>query len=131
MEATLIYLRFDESNDEYIIRATKFMQKYVVVVRVQCSANQLCMATTDAGRVGMFPPLVQRGDLICVLKELNMPVLLPKRHDDGSGYEFVGASYVHTVSESEVAEMVSNGDRRWRRFSFGKLYSEIKWVVFI
>jgi hypothetical protein len=55
------------------------------------------MATTDTGRVGMFPPLLKKMDLICVLKGFNMSVVLRKRHDDGSGYEFPEASYVQRL----------------------------------
>jgi hypothetical protein len=50
------------------------------------------MAYMDSGKVGMFPPLTQAGDLIFQLEYHPLPVVLRQNNTDG--YDFVGACYI-------------------------------------
>lgn len=72
--------------------------------------SQLPMAYTSSKRIGMFPPLVQAGDLICVLKGFPLPVVLCKR-DDG-GHIYLGTCHVTGLMNGEAKELLRNGQAR-------------------
>ncbi|KAF2676226.1 hypothetical protein K458DRAFT_424846 [Lentithecium fluviatile CBS 122367] len=61
----------------------------------------LCMASTDLGFVGLFPPLVQKNDIICILKGCPSPVVLRKKADC---YIHVGLCYIPGLMEGEARD---------------------------
>jgi hypothetical protein len=63
------------------------------------SANKPYIASTDPGSIGIFPPLVEVGDFVCVLGDYYTPVVLRK---SGDNYLFVGPCYVPGLREIDT-----------------------------
>jgi hypothetical protein len=72
--------------------------------------SQLRMAYTESKHLGMFPPDVQEGDLICVLKGFPLPVVLRKH--DGGGYIYQGACHVPGIMNGEARNLLQTGKAR-------------------
>jgi hypothetical protein len=64
--------------------------------------HNLRLARTNLGYVGLFPPLSQASDLLCILDGFSVPVVLRK---SGDGYEHVGACYVPGLMEGEARKL--------------------------
>jgi hypothetical protein len=79
---------------------------YTVYHSVLKAVNKLSMAFTVLGRSGVFPPLVQVGDLVCVLQDYAIPVVLRK---SGDGYGYVGPCYIAELEEGEADGMMEAG----------------------
>jgi hypothetical protein len=72
---------------------------YTVYHNVLKAVNKLSMAFTESGRSGIFPPLVQVGDQVCVLQDYSVPVVLRKM---GQGYCYVGPCCVLDFRDDEA-----------------------------
>jgi hypothetical protein len=77
----------------------------------QKQANGLLMAFTDSDLIGQFPPLVQTGDLVCILKGFSLPVILRKL--DNGGYIHVGACYIPDLMDDDAEELLQHGENKW------------------
>jgi len=64
----------------------------------------LCFAETQNGYIGLFPPLVTKGDILCILKGCSVPVVLRKT---GSQYVHVGTCYVAGLMNGEAKGLVT------------------------
>ncbi|KAI1132606.1 heterokaryon incompatibility protein-domain-containing protein [Nemania abortiva] len=73
---------------------------------------------TDIGLLGIGPPGMGPGDLVCVVQGHGLPVLLRevKEPDGGSHLEHVGCCYVLGLSNGEPAEVVKNGRLKIQEF---------------
>jgi hypothetical protein len=77
-----------ESGDGY---------RFELAFKNACQGRKLLL--TDDGYVGLGPEITQRGDLVCVLSDLVMPIVLrPSDH----GYRVVGEAYVHGIMFGEA-----------------------------
>ncbi|KAI1360307.1 heterokaryon incompatibility protein-domain-containing protein [Xylaria arbuscula] len=68
---------------------------------------------TDTGNLGLGPPGIKQGDLVCVINGHDLPVLLREiSGPDGSvsHFEHIGGCYVSGFSDDEPATMVANGE---------------------
>ncbi|KAJ3578662.1 hypothetical protein NPX13_g1904 [Xylaria arbuscula] len=68
---------------------------------------------TDTGNLGLGPPGMKEGDLVCVINEHNLPVLLREISGPGgsvSHFEHIGGCYVSGFSGDEPVTMVANGE---------------------
>jgi hypothetical protein len=70
------------------------------------SNHQLRMAFTEWGAVGIFPPLLEESDLVCVVDGSHVPVCLRRC---GSGYILVGICYVNGLMKGEAGDLVRKG----------------------
>ena len=61
---------------------------------------------THEGFIGLAPPLVQKGDLLCLIDGSRVPFILRKRTEDG--YFLVGESYIHGLMFGEGMSKGSN-----------------------
>lgn len=66
---------------------------------------------TSEGYVGAFPPGMEAGDVVCLLKGSTVPCLLRPCGDD---YLFVGGCFVPGISPSEAWELVKSGKRKFK-----------------
>ncbi|KAI0102435.1 HET-domain-containing protein [Nemania sp. FL0031] len=67
---------------------------------------------TDKGQLGLGPPDMREGDLVCAVDECTLPVLLRRvetMDGDASFFEHVGTCYVSGLSDGELGTMVENG----------------------
>jgi hypothetical protein len=80
------------------------LRKFLLAKR---AVSKLCMAFTSSGRIGILPPLVKAGDLICVLKGFSLPVVLRKGSEDG--YMYVGPCHIHSLMNGEAGDLLRNG----------------------
>jgi len=65
------------------------------------------MAYTHSAGAGMFPPLIQSGDLIFHLEGYPLPVVL--RQKSTGSYDFVGACYIPKFMKGQAGESIKNG----------------------
>lgn len=77
------------------------------------SSSRRNLLRTNQGLVGNGSKLVKKGDLICVLFGLDVPVIL---REDGSGYSFVDTCDVHGTMDGEAIKMLGNGELEARSF---------------
>lgn len=70
---------------------------------------------TAEGYLGCGFQHIREGDLVCVLKRLNIPVLLRKQ---GSDYVHVGVCYVIPWMDGAAAGLVRVGQRKVEAFTF-------------
>ncbi|KAK8093715.1 HET domain-containing protein [Apiospora hydei] len=63
---------------------------------------------TDKGNMGLAPPAVAEGDLVCLLEGFSIPCLL-RRHDQHL-YVLVGSCYVNGYSSGEPLESLRKGN---------------------
>jgi hypothetical protein len=52
------------------------------------------------GYVGLGPPDIRKGDVVCVFLGSDLPHILRKL--DQSGYQLVGEAYVHGIMDGEL-----------------------------
>ena len=69
----------------------------------------LRMAKTSWGGVGIFPPLIQKDDVVCILKGFSLPAVLRKSEDH---YTFVGGCCIQGLMEGEVGDWLRDGRAR-------------------
>lgn len=72
----------------------------------QSSFSDVCgssFAETENGYIGIFPPRLEKGDIVCILKGCSTPVLLRKVSDH---YEHVGTCFVPGLMDGEAAGLV-------------------------
>lgn len=62
---------------------------------------------TASGYIGYVPNETNRGDTICILYGMDVPVVL-RRNQNGT-YELIGPCYVHGVMEGELMDDMQNG----------------------
>lgn len=63
---------------------------------------------TEKGHMGLAPPAVAQGDLVCLLEGFSIPCLL-RRHDEDH-YVLVGSCYVTGYSKGEPLESIRKDD---------------------
>ncbi|KUJ23934.1 HET-domain-containing protein [Mollisia scopiformis] len=71
--------------------------------------------TTETGYMGMGPPNVQLGDIVCVLFGGEVPFVL--RPSENGMYKMIGQCYLHGVMDGEVIQGVSRGDFYYTYFA--------------
>ncbi|KAI0864976.1 hypothetical protein F4860DRAFT_461993 [Xylaria cubensis] len=74
---------------------------------------------TDTGHLGIGPPDIKPGDLVCAMSAQTLPVLLREvTEPDGGGsfFEHQGCCYVLGLSDGEPATMVANGELEIQTF---------------
>ncbi|KAI1139680.1 heterokaryon incompatibility protein-domain-containing protein [Hypoxylon sp. FL0543] len=76
-------------------------------------AKSRTLFKTDGGHLGIGPPNLQRGDLVCSLDRAVTTSLLRQR---GSKWEHVGPCYVSKLEKMDVAEMIQQGKARVETF---------------
>ncbi|KAF7919348.1 uncharacterized protein EAE97_011680 [Botrytis byssoidea] len=65
------------------------------------------LLVTASGYIGFVPNETKRGDKICILYGMDVPVVL-RKNQDGT-YELIGPCYVHGVMEGELMNDMQNG----------------------
>jgi hypothetical protein len=78
-------------------------QDMLIYLRVLLAVNKLCIAYTNAGHVGLLPPLAQVGDIVGVIQGFSLPAILRK---SGNDHVFVGACHMPGYMEGEAAVML-------------------------
>jgi len=69
---------------------------------------------TQKGYIGLGSPLLESGDLICILFGTRTPFALKKR---GDAFEFIEDCYVHGIMDGEAVEMWQDGKLPDRKFN--------------
>ena len=64
------------------------------------------MATTCNGRIGMVPREARKGDLVCVLFGMDVPVLLRPGANKEAPLMLVGGGYLHGIMIGEVIQLI-------------------------
>jgi hypothetical protein len=83
----------------------------VAYMDAQEQANGLLLAFTETDLIGQFPPFVQVGDLVGVLRGFSLPVVLRKL--DNGGYIHVGACYIPDLMEAEYEEFFQRSEAQF------------------
>jgi hypothetical protein len=73
------------------------------------SIDRLCLGAVDECRIGIFPPLVYKDDVVCILKGFSIPAVLRK---DGDHYIFVGGCSIRDVAHGQARELLQAGQAR-------------------
>ncbi|KAJ8124884.1 hypothetical protein O1611_g8757 [Lasiodiplodia mahajangana] len=73
---------------------------------------------TEKGQLGIGPPDMKQGDLVCAVDKCTLPVLLRRVEtvDGASFFEHVGTCYVLGLSDGEPGIMVENGELELQTF---------------
>ncbi|KAK7949041.1 uncharacterized protein PG986_009927 [Apiospora aurea] len=69
---------------------------------------------TEKGNMGLAPPAVAEGDMVCLLEGFSIPCLL-RRYDQGH-YVLVGSCYVNGYSNGEPVELLRKGSLSLEEF---------------
>jgi hypothetical protein len=64
---------------------------------------------TQSGYLGVGPPGMQEGDVVCVLRRCTTPVLLRRATESGAEFELVGSCFVLGLMEGEALVTVELG----------------------
>ena len=78
------------------------------VQRVQEVVLNRRLINTKAGRLGLAPPTVRKGDLVCIIFGCSVPVLLRRCEDAGGREEYfqlIGECYIRGIMEGEALEL--------------------------
>ncbi|KAI0534933.1 heterokaryon incompatibility protein-domain-containing protein [Xylaria digitata] len=91
---------------------------HIDLMRVVCQATGNNLFKTNQGHLGIGPPGMQQGDLVCAVDSCSLPVLLRKATaPDGNGsFEHMGCCYILGLSDGEPAEMVAKGELEIQTF---------------
>jgi hypothetical protein len=73
---------------------------------IDANLTKKCLFETSSGLVGLGPPRMRAGDVVCVLNHCYYPVVLRKV---GSKYVYVGGSYVYGLMDGEAASIMRDG----------------------
>ncbi|KAF2097135.1 hypothetical protein NA57DRAFT_77390 [Rhizodiscina lignyota] len=84
--------------------------------------RRLCV--TEAGRIGLIPPLSKQGDVLCVLLGAKVPFILRQSENCQAGqgpqdarlFKLVGESYIHGAMGGEIAVSVDRGEMQYGSF---------------
>jgi hypothetical protein len=91
------------------MRSALFEASIACYMSARQDAINCCMAITDLGHYGMFPPLVQKNDFVCILKGCSVPVVLRK---NGDHYIHIGTCYVTGLMRGEASGLLRDGRAR-------------------
>ncbi|KAK6844525.1 hypothetical protein PG995_014635 [Apiospora arundinis] len=69
---------------------------------------------TERGHMGLAPPAVGEGDIVCLLEGFSLPCLL-RKHGQGH-YVLVGTCYINGYSSGEVLDFLREGDVSFEPF---------------
>jgi hypothetical protein len=75
--------------------------------------HMFCFIETPGGYLGLAPHGAKIGDIVCVLKACNIPVILRKVNEH---YVHIGTCYMLGLMEGETAGMLESGHRKVQRF---------------
>lgn len=70
------------------------------------------LAWTVDGRLALVPVIAVVGDTCCIVKGMDVPVLV--RHTPRDTYKLVGEAYIHGVMEGELMEATTTETSAWR-----------------
>ncbi|PQE15262.1 Heterokaryon incompatibility protein [Rutstroemia sp. NJR-2017a BBW] len=103
---------FVDRSDEFPLfespRATEFMIKFrpMLVILGRACGKRFCI--TEEGRMTLVPPIVEKGNLICYIKGLQMPIVLRKKQmrerKAAEHYELLGNCIIDSNIEMENAK---------------------------
>ncbi|KAI0155605.1 heterokaryon incompatibility protein-domain-containing protein [Pestalotiopsis sp. NC0098] len=84
------------------------------MIRILSSQSNRPLFVTKNGFVGVAPPAVANGDLVCLLEGSSIPFLL---REMGQDYVLVGSCYVKGYSDGEPLQLLENGTLRLEEFN--------------
>jgi hypothetical protein len=87
--------------------------EYMNKVSAAC-CNRAFFRTRD-GRIGLGPPNLQVGDLVCIIRNTYTPFIIRPRPGDSGHNELVGEAYVHGLMYGEVFDVVD--EDKWEAIS--------------
>ncbi|KAI1383584.1 HET-domain-containing protein [Hypoxylon trugodes] len=98
----------DEENQKLL-----WDQSRVELEMLFIRSNGMVLFKTDRGHLGIGPPNLQPGDLVCAVGRCTLPVILRKQESPGVDklqFEHMGTCYVQGLSDGEPAGMVKRGE---------------------
>jgi Heterokaryon incompatibility protein (HET) len=89
------------SEASFIIHWIQNVQEYFEAMCFSCSGRKF--AITEKGCMALVPPFSQVGDEVCVLSNMDVPLILRQVPDSSSRkYQLVGKSYVHGIMDGQA-----------------------------
>ncbi|TGO08957.1 hypothetical protein BTUL_0184g00040 [Botrytis tulipae] len=76
-------------------------------IQISSTLRNQRLLVTESGYIGYVPNETRRGDTICILYGMDVPVVL-RQNQDGT-FELIGPCYVHGVMEGELMDDMQNG----------------------
>ncbi|PQE04120.1 heterokaryon incompatibility het-6 protein [Rutstroemia sp. NJR-2017a BVV2] len=61
------------------------------------------LITTERGYIGVTADTAKPGDLVCIVRGAQFPLIL-RENDDGTTFKFVGDSYIHGIMDGEAVD---------------------------
>ncbi|TGO76834.1 hypothetical protein BELL_0134g00060 [Botrytis elliptica] len=95
-----------EPNLDASVKGVKNEIRYLPYHVKSTLRNQRFLVTAS-GYIGYVPNETKRGDTICILYGMDVPVVLRKNQD--KTFEVIGPCYVHGVMEGELMNDMQNG----------------------
>ncbi|KAF7919100.1 uncharacterized protein EAE98_009420 [Botrytis deweyae] len=95
-----------EPNLDASVKGVKNEIRYLPYHVKSTLRNQRFLVTAS-GYIGYVPNETKRGDTICILYGMDVPVVLRKNQD--KTFEVIGPCYVHGVMEGELMNDLQNG----------------------
>jgi hypothetical protein len=99
------YKQWKEAVAEGITMVDSELTKFNERVSTFCHLRAFCV--TDKGRIGLVPAKTQKGDLVCIFSDGEIPYVL--RAHNGH-HSWIGEAYIHGVMFGEALEAVRPGD---------------------
>ncbi|KAI1406814.1 heterokaryon incompatibility protein-domain-containing protein [Hypoxylon sp. FL1857] len=103
-------LRLDPDAHEGYDNAVSYWNTIVYLYRYK---KGITLFETDKNHLGIGPPGLQTGDLVCAIDKCSLPVLLRREQSPGDSVlplVHVGTCYILGLSDGEPAEMVKRGE---------------------
>jgi hypothetical protein len=75
-------------------------------------AGYLRLGVTEDGWMGLMPAMTREGDVVCVLRGCEVPLIL-RDNGGGSRWSSVGEAYVHGIMDGEEWGGVGLLGKRW------------------
>jgi hypothetical protein len=100
----------DKTKNELL--AWKTYRIYIIALK---RATELCLTLTHSSRLGIFPPFIQAGDFIYILKGQSLPVVLRKL--DNGGYIHVGVCLIPDLMDGVDQSSLLHGEAQFEEIS--------------
>jgi hypothetical protein len=98
--------RWQKACEILMIDPKYFIAPTLAYLDSHSRTSGFCMGLTNLNLVGLFPPLTQKDDNICILKGFSLPVVLRK---DGDHYIHIGACFIPGLTQGEAGTLLGDG----------------------
>jgi hypothetical protein len=101
------------SLEDWSMTSEEIDQQRLCLEAINAVCNGRRFFTTSNGRLGVGPPRIEPGDIVCVFRGEPLPLILrpdPTSVGDEEIFKLVGEAYVHGVMDGEIFHAEDEGE---------------------